>query len=323
MLAAGNDLVNQVEATVDEITDPETADATTTITSAPALAVSKLVDQASITQPATLNYTIEVSNTGNVSLTNVALNDTLPDGSVAVLTGPINDIGIAGALDVGEVWTYSGSYAVSQSEVDEGFTLTNTVDVTSTETGNDSVSASALTTINRLPAFEVAKNVDLASITSPGQLSYTITAENTGNVSLNNVVITDTAPDGTAATFTGPLADVGLPDSIDVGEVWTWTATYTVTQADIDAGNVLVNSATVTTDEAGSATDTAETDVSQSPGISIAKSTSATAFTTVGEVIEYAQVSRRSNNSAVPYCTQSQRLTLPVYKLIIRHRFLH
>jgi len=94
-----------------------------------------------------------------------------------------------------------------------------------------------------LTVIEVAKTVDLASITTPGLLNYTITAENTGNVSLNNVVISDTAPDGSAATVTGPLTDIGLPDSMDVGEVWTWTATYAVTQADIDAGNMLVNSA--------------------------------------------------------------------------------
>ena len=120
-----------------------------------------------------------------MTLTNVVLNDTLPDGSAGVLVGPINDSGIVGALDVGEVWAYSASYAVSQAEIDSGLTLTNTVDVTSAETGSDSVSDSALTTIDRLPVFEVTKDVDLASITTPGSLSYTITVTNTGNVTLN------------------------------------------------------------------------------------------------------------------------------------------
>ncbi|NRA91674.1 MAG: hypothetical protein HRU26_03150, partial [Psychroserpens sp.] len=66
-------------------------------------------------------------------------------------------------------------------------------------------------------------------------ISYTFAVSNTGNVNLTNVFITD------------PLVNVnGGPISLSPGETdsTTFTATYAITQADIDAGEV-INQATV------------------------------------------------------------------------------
>ncbi|WP_449274523.1 DUF7507 domain-containing protein [Lacihabitans lacunae] len=53
---------------------------------------------------------------------------------------------------------------------------------------------------------------------------------------------------------------------LEVGETFTYTISYAVTQADIDAGNTLVNIATVKTTETPIVkTDTAATPVSQAP----------------------------------------------------------
>jgi len=59
-------------------------------------------------------------------------------------------------------------------------------------------------------------------------------------------VITD------AFATTGPTltaGDINNPGVLDVGETWTYTATYTVTQNDINAGTDLVNIAVVDTDQ--------------------------------------------------------------------------
>ena len=60
-------------------------------------------------------------------------------------------------------------------------------------------------------------------------IDYTITVENTGNVTLTDIVVTDPT-----ATITGGSPIAGLAP----GATATVTASYTVTQADLDAGEV-------------------------------------------------------------------------------------
>ena len=76
-------------------------------------------------------------------------------------------------------------------------------------------------------------------------IAYTITVENTGTVTLNGVALVDTLLDGNGVALTldsGPTfssADQGsLEGDLLVGEVATYTASYTITQSDVDSGSV-------------------------------------------------------------------------------------
>jgi hypothetical protein len=60
-----------------------------------------------------IGYQINVSNVGNVDLTNVTLND-----SLIYLTGPVESLNTNGILDPGEIWTYNGDYTVNQTDID-------------------------------------------------------------------------------------------------------------------------------------------------------------------------------------------------------------
>ncbi len=285
---ATSDLVNEVNFTSDETGPAVVTDtAITQVVSEPAMQVSKTVDTASLSEPGQLNYQILVSNTGNVSLSNVALVDTLPDGTSATLVGPITDIGIAGQLDVGESWEYTTSYNVTQSEIDLGLVRTNTVSVTSTQTGTNSISDTAQTTINRTPSFVVEKTVDQTSIAAPGLLSYQINVENTGNTSLTDIVISDTLPDGSPAVISGPIADIGSVGVLDVAESWTYLAQFSATQGDVDAGLALTNTVSVSTAQAGTQSDTAVTNVAQAPAITIVKTAVESDFTSISNTINY------------------------------------
>ncbi|MEQ9566372.1 MAG: hypothetical protein RLN85_11260, partial [Pseudomonadales bacterium] len=62
-------------------------------------------------------------------------------------------------------------------------------------------------------------------------LNYKFTVENTGNVSLTNVVVTDSRATISGSPLEGPLA----PGAVDSTSV---TGVYTVVQADIDAGDL-------------------------------------------------------------------------------------
>ncbi len=65
----------------------------------------------------------------------------------------------------------------------------------------------------------------------------------------------------------------GTADGIlSIGETFTYTVSYTVTQADINAGTTLVNTASVTTTELPDPEeDTAETPITQAPSLTISK----------------------------------------------------
>ncbi|NKI33582.1 DUF11 domain-containing protein, partial [Wenzhouxiangella sp. XN79A] len=66
----------------------------------------------------TIDYTIEVTNTGNVTQTGVSTTDVLPDGTNGTLSGPVESITTDGQLEVGETWTYTISYTVTQADID-------------------------------------------------------------------------------------------------------------------------------------------------------------------------------------------------------------
>ena len=78
-------------------------------------------------------------------------------------------------------------------------------------------------------------------------LGYTIVVTNTGNQTLTGVNTTDLLPNGLAGTLTGPTESISTNGQLNVGETWTYTINYTVSQANIDAGSNLVNTASVTT----------------------------------------------------------------------------
>jgi len=93
-------------------------------------------------------------------------------------------------------------------------------------------------------------------------ISYTLTVENTGNVPLPNVSVTD--PLITGAPNNGTITCPGgnpIPN-LAVGATVVCTASYSITQADIDFGAVL-NTATATS---GQQSDTADANVPLPPG---------------------------------------------------------
>ena len=91
----------------------------------------------------------------------------------------------------------------------------------------------------------------------PGEaIDYQVVVTNTGNETLTNVVVTDPTL-GTTLAYAGILA---------VGASVTYTASSTVTQAEIDSGNAVPNTAVVTDTQTPSQSSTVSTPVSQTPG---------------------------------------------------------
>src|SRR5439155_1570322 len=106
--------------------------------------------------------------------------------------------------------------------------------------------------------------------------------DNPGNVDLTNVVVADAfapnvAPtlgsnsDGLTSDATHNIGDLDNDNVLDVTETWTYTASHTVTQAELNAGTSLVNTAIVTDDQTGPEQASATTLVDRDPAVSIAK----------------------------------------------------
>ncbi|MEX0346210.1 MAG: DUF4347 domain-containing protein [Rhizobiaceae bacterium] len=216
--------------------------------------VSKVVDIGNVTTlPTTLNYTITVTNTGDTGMTGVTPVDTLvQDGTPTAipLTGPSGDGGTIGTIDAGEVWTYTGSHVVTQAQMDNANDLVNSVVVTTTEMGATSRNDSATTTITANPDLTVTKTADDTTDVVAGQvITYTYEVENTGNQTITAISMSDAhggsgpapVPGGeTLTTDSLPLGDStdggadGTWDTLAPGDIVTFTATYTVTQNDVD-----------------------------------------------------------------------------------------
>jgi uncharacterized repeat protein (TIGR01451 family) len=252
-------------------------------------------------------YTITVDNDGELDLTNVVVTDSFEGGAGVTIT-PVADDG-DGILEVGEVfltgddgdgvletnetWTYTYLRPVTQADIDsnggdDDGALDNTATVNADSingsvTDNDDASVE----VCQVPELTIDK---VSAIDDGGDcadevgdiINYTVTVTNSGNVSLENVVVTDSFEGGTAVTLGPPTGDVGADGILSVGEVWTYTYNHVVTQADLDSNGgdndgTLDNEATANADAVTTGTaapevsDTASEDVCQLPAITLVK----------------------------------------------------
>jgi uncharacterized repeat protein (TIGR01451 family) len=219
-----------------------------------------------------INYSIVLTNTGNQSLTGVTLEDPFAT-TVSAKTESLSNNNI---LDVGETWSYTATHTVTQAEIDAGKILTNvaTGDTEQTTPKSDD----ATTPVVQTPNFTIAK--DVTSVTGGAGLSadsagdvinYSIVLTNTGNQSLTGVTLEDPF----ATTVSAKTESLSNNNILDVGETWSYTATHTVTQAEIDAGKILTNVATGDTEQTTPKSDDATTPVVQTPAIEVIKTAGA------------------------------------------------
>lgn len=216
----------------------------TPLTAVGSLAVTKVADASAVGTPAhagdTITYTFTVSNTGNVTVSGVTVADPLPGLSTISYTWPTP--ASPGRLAPGEVVTATATYEVTQGDIDAG-----RVDNTATATGQDPVGAtvtapsvSATTPLAAAGALVATKTADASAVGSPAAvgdtITYAFTVSNTGNVTVSGVTVSDPLPGLSTISYVWPTP--ASPGVLAPGEVVTATATYHVTQADIDAGHV-------------------------------------------------------------------------------------
>ncbi|WP_338484898.1 hypothetical protein VM636_15725 [Streptomyces sp. SCSIO 75703] len=256
--------------------------------SAPRLKVTKSASGDRLTAGEEITYSFVVTNTGNVTLKDVKVDEDDFDGK-----GTLGDVVCpagAASLAPGASVTCTADYKVTQADVDAG-SVKNTATATGTPpTGEPPVSPPSEVTLTEppAPALAVVKSASAEELTAGEEITYSFVVTNSGNVTLTDVKVDEGDFDGN-----GTLGDVVCPKdaaSLAPGKTVVCTASYTVTQADVDAGSVK-NGATATgTPPRGEppvsppSETTVKTD--DDPGLSVVKSAS-TANPAVGDEITY------------------------------------
>lgn len=273
------------------------------VVSTPGLTVAKTADRTQITAAGeTINYSFLVTNTGNVTLTGVTVTETAftGTGTPPQVTCPAG----AASLAAGATVTCTASYVVTQADIDAGG-VSNTATTTGTPpTGEPPVSPPSTVVVppNPVPGISVVKS---ASPNTPeayqvGQeITYSFVVTNTGNVTLANVTVNeeDFSGSGTLSPVVCPAGAASLAPSVQI----VCTATYVLTQADVNAGQV-TNSATATGVPPGglvppvSPPSETEVPIVPAPAISIVKSATPATMTAVGQTLAYSFVVTNTGN---------------------------
>ncbi|UUW87118.1 DUF11 domain-containing protein [Pimelobacter simplex] len=257
------------------------------VTPSSSIALTKSADKAELVAGETVTYSFVVANTGTVTLREIVVRDTSFSGSGALsaISCPVT------TLAPGARTTCTATYEVTQDDVDAG-TLDNRATAAATPPGVDEpvVSAPSQVTIpaGQAPALSLDKSVEpRRDIVAGTRLTYSFRVTNTGNVTLREVAVTEGDFSGT-----GALSAITCPARpLRPGDATTCTATYEVTQADVDAGS-LTNTATAAAtppqgDRLTSAPDTEVLPLPPAPALSLVKSSDATDLR-VGQVVTYA-----------------------------------
>ena len=290
------EIYNKVVVTGEYIADPENQDEIDTVededeVSIPVADVQRLsvVKSANKTEGVkvgeTVRYTIRVRNIGNVSLQNIAVADVITTSAGTFNITIYSDIDCTiettqiARLRVGETVTLYAKYTVTQEDIDTQTTISNIA--TAKPEGAEEPTPSEpeeVTTEATAPAIDISKtataikkngeigftqNIDRVR---PGDvIEYTITITNTGNVTLTNIMVTDSLQvtvngDEKEVDNTTGVSTIATIDSLaPYSEPVTITALYTVTEADTANLDRIHNTAIATAEDGTTDKDEDET----------------------------------------------------------------
>ena len=203
------DFTNVASVTGDEPTGGSVADTDDAFVDvvAPAIDVQKTPDIQQVVDGGTADFTITVTNTGDVALTNVVVTDAL---------APACDTTI-GALAVDEVVTYTCSLAGVTAD------FTNVASVTGDDPTGGLVADTDDAVVDVVdPAIDIQKTPDSQQSLGGATADFTITVTNIGVAALAYVVVTDPL---------APACDTTIA-TLAVDEVVTYTCSLAGVTAD-------------------------------------------------------------------------------------------
>ncbi|WP_284254231.1 DUF7507 domain-containing protein [Pseudolysinimonas kribbensis] len=283
-------------------TSPPSTTSTPAADPAPALTVVKSATpsgDATFQPGQTITYDFVVTNTGNVTMSDIAIDDSTFTGTGSLPTPTCAQTTLA----PGEQTLCTADYTLSGGDVDAG-SVSNTATVTGTPPGSEIPVPSEPSTIvvptPEAPGITLSKTATPTTVDAAGQsVTYSFLVTNTGNVTLSAIDVPETT-----FTGTGTLGALDCPrETLLAGQFETCSADYTVTQADIDAGGVVSNTATATGVApsgvvALSIPSTATVNVTRTPALTLAKTADVTAAA-AGQHLTYSFLVTNTGNVTI------------------------
>ncbi len=258
----------------------DTKSATCPLGTTPSIVVTQVCPVSPVTPGGLLTYSGTVRNSGNITLTNVVVVNSL-SGATPVFT--------TATLAPGAVANFTGSYTVPANTCSTASSSTATgqsicgVAVTHT--------ASATCPILTAPQIAVTAACPATPIVPGSVLTYTGTVRNTGNITLTNVVVVSDRPAANTTVFTAaslaPGASAPYTASFTVPPTdCSVTTTVAATGKDLCTGATTANSANITCT------------VATAPAIAVTLACPAVPVAT-GALITYTGTVRNSGNIAL------------------------
>ncbi|HSO85088.1 MAG TPA: hypothetical protein VLQ91_00955, partial [Draconibacterium sp.] len=237
-----------------------------------------------------ITYNYRLTNTGNNTINGIKLTD---DNVNAQPTCPANKLAKGATINC------SAIYTVKQSDIDAGGYLTNNVIVTSNNAADafDKLDIPVKQPTSEPPSITVDKTSATTSVTAAGQIiTYNYLLTNTGGEALSGITLSDNKVD---------VQPTCLATTLTPGATTTCSATYTVKQADIDAGGNITNTVTASSNEAPDATDNLSIPVSGSAALTVSKTSATTSVNTAGQVITYNYLLTNTGSTTITGITLS------------------
>lgn len=222
--------VNSNSSSVETVVNDTTPTTPTTPEPTRSLKLVKTVNNEHPLPGETVTYKFEVTNTGNITLKNIKIEDPMIDKTKF-------NPQYVGSLEAGKSATFTATYTVPK-DAKAGDKTTNIAKAIGecqnnvAIRSNESCATFTVAAEANKPSFCILKTVDNPKPQKGDTVTYTIKVTNTGNVALYNVKVEDEA-----------LGYTKTIDKLDVGKYAKVEITKTVKE---DAGKVFTNTAKAT-----------------------------------------------------------------------------
>ncbi|MDJ0613701.1 MAG: hypothetical protein QNJ29_08465 [Rhizobiaceae bacterium] len=265
----------------------------------------------------TINYTYTITNDGPLPI-NTAQDIQISDDQIGTFTCPA----IATPVPTGGTFVCTASYVTTATDA-------GSANVTNIATAAVGTPGQAFATrlqsnsdsqivVREIPAITLSKAAGTPTFAAGGNslltdggdtITYSYTVQNTGNVPVSGVAISDVGPTFNGIAGTGTLsAFTPASAAIAVGATQVFTATYTLSQLDVDnAGGItdgVSNTASASGASAGgvpavSNNSTAQTSIPRDAAISVTKTASDTLNVPQGVTVTYTYRVTNTGNQTI------------------------